>query len=243
MASVMEMDSKYLMIYNDIVGKIEKGKLGVNSKLPSENELMDIYGVSRDTVRKALNLLESNGYIQKIKGKGSFTLDINRIDFPVSGITSFKELAQRMGKEWKTYVQKIEVITADGYLAEQLKIEEGREVWEVVRVREIDKRKIILDKDYFIKEFIPSLTKEICQDSIYNYLENGLGLQISFAKKEITVQRATEEDKGLLDLKNYDMVVVVKSHTYLDDATLFQYTESRHRPDKFRFVDFARRQR
>ncbi|WP_072906619.1 trehalose operon repressor [Anaerobranca californiensis] len=237
------MDSKYLMIYNDIVGKIEKGKLGVNSKLPSENELMDIYGVSRDTVRKALNLLESNGYIQKIKGKGSFTLDINRIDFPVSGITSFKELAQRMGKEWKTYVQKIEVITADGYLAEQLKIEEGREVWEVVRVREIDKRKIILDKDYFIKEFIPSLTKEICQDSIYNYLENGLGLQISFAKKEITVQRATEEDKGLLDLKNYDMVVVVKSHTYLDDATLFQYTESRHRPDKFRFVDFARRQR
>lgn len=239
----MEMDSKYLMIYNDIVGKIEKGKLGANSKLPSENEMMDIYGVSRDTVRKALNLLESNGYIQKIKGKGSFTLDINRIDFPVSGITSFKELAKRMGKEWKTHVEKIEIIPADEYLAEQLKIEDGREIWEVIRVREINRRKIILDKDYFIKDFIPSLTKEICQDSIYDYLENNLGLQISFAKKEITVQRATEEDRRLLDLKNYDMVVVVKSHTYLDDARLFQYTESRHRPDKFRFVDFARRQR
>ncbi|EPS54521.1 trehalose operon repressor, partial [Clostridium botulinum Af84] len=58
-----------------------------------ENEMMKEYNVSRDTIRKALNLLESNGYIQKVKGKGSFVLDINKFDFPVSGLTSFKELS------------------------------------------------------------------------------------------------------------------------------------------------------
>ena len=51
----------------------------------------------------------------------------------------------------------------------------------------------------------------------------------------------SKEDKEYLDLEDFDMIVVVKSYTYLDDASLFQYTESRHRPDKFRFVDFARR--
>ena len=64
---------------------------------------------------------------------------------------------------------------------------------------------------------------------------------LAYAKKEITVQNATEEDKKYLDMKGFDMIVVVKSYTYLDDTSLFQYTESRHRPDKFVFVDFARR--
>ena len=78
-------------------------------------------------------------------------------------------------------------------------------------------------------------------DSIYEYIEEVLGLKIAFAQKEITVESATLEDKKLLDCEGYDMIVVVKSYTYLDDTRLFQYTESRHRPDKFKFVDFARR--
>ena len=47
--------------------------------------------------------------------------------------------------------------------------------------------------------------------------------------------------KELLDMDGFDLLVCVKSYTYLEDATLFQYTESKHRPDKFRFVEFARR--
>lgn len=42
-------------------------------------------------------------------------------------------------------------------------------------------------------------------------------------------------------MDGFDLLVCVKSYTYLEDATLFQYTESKHRPDKFRFVEFARR--
>lgn len=44
-----------------------------------------------------------------------------------------------------------------------------------------------------------------------------------------------------LDLQDDKHIVVVKNYVYLDNANLFQYTESRHRLDKFRFVDFARR--
>ena len=157
------MDRKYLNIYNGIVSKIENKEYQCNDKLPSEKELMGEFNVSRDTIRKSLNMLEQNGYIQKTKGKGSFVLDINKFDFPVSGVVSFKEIASE------------------------------------------------------------------------------LGLKIAYAKKEITGQNATEEDKKYLDMKSFDMVVVVKSYTYLDDTSLFQYTESRHRPDKFVFIDFARR--
>ena len=109
------------------------------------------------------------------------------------------------------------------------------------RVREIEGEKIIIDKDYFSRKVVDNLPLRAAQDSVYEYLEQEVGLKIGFAMKEITVQMAGDEDRHLLDMKNYDMIVVVKSYTYLEDSTLFQFTESRHRPDKFKFVDFARR--
>ncbi|MCM0647624.1 trehalose operon repressor [Clostridium swellfunianum] len=235
------MDSKYFSIYNDFVGRIETGYLEANSKLPSESELMEGYGVSRDTVRKALNLLEQKGYIQKLQGKGSFVLDINRYDFPVSGLISFKELAQKMNMKAKTTVKKLELFEPDSFLKNDMDLAEEGKVWEVIRIRQIGDQKIILDKDYLSEKFVPNLTVDICENSIYEHLEKSLGLKIGYAKKEITVQACTEEDKAYLDLKGYDMIVVVRSHVYLEDTSLFQYTESRHRPDKFKFVDFARR--
>ncbi|APH19916.1 trehalose operon repressor [Clostridium botulinum] len=230
-----------MTIYNEISNRIENNKIQSGEKLSSENEMMKEYNVSRDTIRKALNLLESNGYIQKVKGKGSFVLDINKFDFPVSGLTSFKELSTRMGVESNTLVKELKLIKPDNFLMKQLNLSKNDDVWKVIRVREIDNKKIILDKDFFNKKYVPLLTKDICENSIYEYLENELGLKISFAKKEITVQQATQEDKSYLDFENYNMIVVVKNYIYLDDMSLFQYTESRHRPDRFKFVEFARR--
>ncbi len=205
------MESKYLTIYNEISNKIENNKIQSGEKLSSENEMMKEYNVSRDTIRKALNLLESNGYIQKVKGKGSFVLDINKFDFPVSGLTSFKELSTRMGVESNTLVKELKLIKSDNFLMKQLNLSKNDDVWKVIRVREIDNKKIILDKDFFNKKYVPLLTKDICENSIYEYLENELGLKISFAKKEITVQQATQEDKSYLDFENYSMIVVVKT--------------------------------
>ena len=235
------MSSKYLKIYNDIVGKIDSGIFEANTKLPSESQLMDEYNVSRDTVRKSLNLLEQNGYIEKSKGKGSFVLDMNKFDFPVSGINSFKEIENSLGKECETILEELTLKSPSDSLMKKLEVSPNKYVWSVVRVRNIDGEKIILDKDYLNSEFVPRLTEEICKDSLYKYIEGELGLKIAYAEKEITVQTATEEDQRLLDLRGYDMVAVVKSYTYLEGRKLFQYTESRHRPDKFKFVDFARR--
>lgn len=235
------MSIKYLNIYNEIVGKIDSGVFETNSKLPSESQLMDEYGVSRDTVRKALNLLEQNGYIEKSKGKGSFVLDMNKFNFPVSGIKSFKEIEKNLGKKCETIVEELTLKNPSENIMKKLEVSPNEYVWSLIRTRNIDGEKIILDKDYLNSEFVPRLTEEICKNSLYDYIEGELGLKIAYAEKEITVQKATEEDRRLLDLRGYDMVAVVKSYTYLEGRNLFQYTESRHRPDKFKFVDFARR--
>ncbi|MFF2445840.1 trehalose operon repressor [Neobacillus sp. NPDC058068] len=237
------MTNKYQTIYNHIARQIKSGEIPAQTLLPSENDLKDQFDTSRETIRKALNLLSQNGYIQKVRGKGSIVIDISKFDFPVSGLVSFKELSKKMGSKPKTIVHELELDKPDSLIRKQLQLSSKDLVWKVVRTREMGGEKIILDKDYLTKKFVPHLTEDICADSIYQYLEDELGLSISFAKKEIVVEEPNEEDRALMDLEGFHNVVVIKNYVYLDDATLFQYTESRHRPDKFRFVDFARRTR
>ena len=97
------MTTKYLIIHNEILNQIQTGEIAAHSLLPSENELKDHYETSRETVRKALNLLAQEGYIQKIRGKGSIVIKNTKLDFPVSGLVSFHELAQKMGGSSKDY--------------------------------------------------------------------------------------------------------------------------------------------
>ena len=83
--------------------------LKVNKKsLP--NQLAELYGAARNTVRKSLGDLNDLGLIQKIKGKGSLVLDSSRYAFPVAGITSFKELNETLGMKAKTEVLRLEEI-------------------------------------------------------------------------------------------------------------------------------------
>ncbi|XJZ28603.1 trehalose operon repressor [Bacillota bacterium Lsc_1132] len=233
--------NKFQMIYQEIAAQIENGVYPKNSRLPSENELAEKFETSRETVRKALNLLSQNGYIQKIKAKGSIVLDIGRFDFPISGLVSFKEITERVDKPFHTIVYELYCMKPSEFIQRQLNLSPRDEVWKVVRSRETEGERIILDIDYFNKKYVPSLTKEVCEKSIYHYLEHERKLNISFARKEIVVEEYTADDQKFLDLKGYQHVVVVRNYVYLDNARLFQYTESRHRLDKFRFVDFARR--
>ncbi|AIQ48576.1 trehalose operon transcriptional repressor [Paenibacillus sp. FSL R7-0273] len=231
----------YLQIYNEYSSRIHSGQLPAGAKLPSESELAESYGTSRETVRKALNLLFREGYIHKIKGRGSFVLDMTRMDFPVTGLISFKEMSDTLGGPSRTLVEETVQEPAGPMPARQLQIPEEALIWKVTRAREIEGERIILDKDYFRADIVPFLSRDIAAGSIYEYLEGELGLKISYAKKLISVEPSTEEDHRLLDLKKYTHIVVVRNYVYLENTVLFQYTESRHRLDKFQFVDFARR--
>jgi GntR family transcriptional regulator, trehalose operon transcriptional repressor len=152
------MTNKYLTIYNIIVEQIKSGEIPPQTLLPSENELKEQFDTSRETIRKALNLLSQNGYIQKVRGKGSIVIDISKFDFPVSGLVSFKELANKMGSKPKTNVNELSLIKPDGFVRQQLQLGSKDLVWKVVRTREMGGEKIILDKDFISKKHVPSLT-------------------------------------------------------------------------------------
>lgn len=74
-----------------------------------------------------------------------------------------------------------------------------------------------------------------------DYIENTLGMQIVTSKRKMTVERVTEIDEKYLELNDYNCLAVVTGQTFNADGVMFEYTQSRHRPDYFCFQDTATR--
>src|SRR5699024_10055405 len=103
------------------------------------------------------------------------------------------ELAKKLQLNSRTKVHSIRYLDSKNDITKLLKSNTKDSVWNVVRIRKVDDERIILDKDYFSEKFVPRLSKEICEKSIYHYIENDLGLIIGFAQKEIVVETPTDE--------------------------------------------------
>jgi len=234
---------KYEQIFKLLKQDILNETYQIDDYLPSEHELVQTYKVSRDTIRKSLDLLQKAELIQKIRGQGSKVIKQAQIDFPVSNLTSYQELVQQHGINSKTNLIQLEKITVDKKLSNLTGFPEYRLVWRIVRQRVVDDVASVLDIDYLDKTLVPSLTREIAEQSIYAYLEEELGLRIAYAQKEITIDPATNRDQILMDIGTDQHVVSVKSKVYLADGQQFQFTDSRHKLEKFRFIDFTKRQK
>jgi GntR family trehalose operon transcriptional repressor len=233
---------KYEQILHDLENKILNGDIAENSLLPSENELTQQFQASRSTVRQALKILETQGLIQKQQGRGSVVISREKVQFPISGLTSYRELQEAMHFDSMTDVVGFELMMIDAKLADKTHLPEHHTAFHILRRRKIDDAFVVLDEDFILSDVAPGLELKHAQNSIYAYLEDELGLTIAYAQKEITIDFAHHNDRQYLDLNPDDRhVVSVKNHVYLSDNTPFQFTESRHQVDKFRFVEFARR--
>lgn len=232
---------KFYEIYLDLEKDIRNNVYAIGELLPTEVKLAQKYQVSRETIRKAQTLLLEKGFIQKKQGKGAIVLDINKFEIEGAGLISFDELQRNKNLDTEIDVLKNKKEIMPLEICKKLDIDTKTKVISVERLRKINGEAVILDKDYFIFEIIPEIPLMAVQSSIFNYIEKNLELKIGYANREVTVNPATEEDNLLLDIGIDTHVVVIRSEVYLEDTRLFQYHESRHRVDTFRFVDFARR--
>lgn len=233
--------SKFELIYKDLKQKIENEDYPYQDLLPSENTLVTFYNCSRNTVRRAIGMLAKDGYVQSLHGKGVRVIyqPVEQTDFIIGGIESFKESAARNHKKAATKVVQFAEIVSDERICKKTGFPIGSELYYIQRVRYLDGKALIFDINMFLKSIIPGLTPKICKYSVYDYLENTLGIQIVTSKRKVTAERVTQADEKYLDLQDYDFLAVITSQTFNSDGIMFEYTQSRHRPDHFCFRDTA----
>lgn len=233
----------YETIYKDLKQKIETNAFAYQELLPSENTLIQTYHCSRNTLRRAVSRLVTDGYVQTMQGKGVRNIyqPIAQTAFTIGEIESFRESAERNGHCPVTKVLLFTEFSINEKQAEYTGFPVGTDIYYIQRLHYLDDIPLILNHNYFLKEAIPGLTKEIAEHSIYQYLEQTLHMTIVNSKRIMTVEKMTQIDETYLKMnaEDYNCMAVVSSQTYNSDGVMFEYTQSRHRPDYFRFYDNA----
>lgn len=237
--------AKFDEIYRDVKERIEAEEYPYGELLPSEHEMTHTYACSRNTVRRAVAQLVADGYVQPMRGKGVRVIytPVEQTTFIVGGIESFRESAARNRVRVTTEVLRFEDVICDDRLARRSGFAPGMLLVAIVRLRRFEGEPLILDHNWFRRDLLPGLTRQVAEGSIYDYIEGELGMTIATSKRTITVERADRLDEAYLDLKGYNCMAVVTSQTFNSDGVQFEYTRSRHRPDHFQFQDVATRRR
>lgn len=235
--------SKYQTIYKDLKQKIEAEEFQYQELLPSENSLIQIYDCSRNTVRRAMGQLVTDGYVQTMQGKGVRNIfqPVQQTSYTIGGIESFKESSIRNHQTGRTAVLCFMELTTDEKISKRTGFPVGVQIYYLQRLHFLDEKPLIINHNYFLKEAVPGLTPQIAANSIYEYLENELHMTIVNSKRVVTVEKITQIDEKylMLDVNDYNCMAVITSQTYNSDGIMFEFTQSRHRPDYFRFQDNA----
>lgn len=213
--------------------------------LPSEFQLIEEYQCSRNTVRRAINLLSQEGYVQSIKGKGVIILEqlskdadihLNINDF--AGLRSIS-IGHQNATDTKILAFKKMIIDED--LAKKTNLPLNKEVYYLERLRYINNHPWVLDINYFLSEVAVGLNESIAKQSIYKHIEETLHTKILGSRRIITIKKATKQDLEVLEIGDLNCVGVILNHAYIENGTLFEYTESHYSPEHFAFQEFSQK--
>jgi GntR family transcriptional regulator len=218
--SALQADSAiplYSQIREQLRADIEQQILRPGQQLPPESALMKRYQVSRITVRQALALLQADGLVFKVPGKGTFvslpnvTQDINRLE-------GFAEAMERQGRGTANKVLSHTVIKSDQAVAEKLGIAPGSYVTEIRRVRFVDEQPVSLDITYLsveIGEFLRG-TEALAHRDIFSILEEDMNIRLRYADLEIVAISPDEETQRILQMKEPSPLLKIERLTHDD---------------------------
>ncbi len=229
---------QYYLIKRDIIDKIQTGVYEFNQKIESENVLSAKYGVSRPTVRKALDELVFLGYLSRKQGKGTF-VDRPVINKNLNQYTPFSEDVAAIGKKMLLKVLEKKKITADPEISIKLSIPEGSPVLKVVSIRIADNLPKLYRISYYPYYRVPDLGKYIVDDlPIFDALNKALpdGSYIATSKQTFRVELSSDSISGYLGVPDGTPLILWKGVSFLNDGTPIEYSIALHDSTKFVFT-------
>ncbi len=157
-----------------------KEKLQPNDKLPSERDLSELYHVSRNTVRSALNELFLRGFIYRSTGKGTFVAERFDERTDVSGSYSFTKQMLAMNRQPVTKIQRLEKIAVPPDIAKRMRVDPETPVYVLDRLRIADQLPMMIERSYLPALTVPDLqASDLAKNPLYDWLEQHYGIHIA----------------------------------------------------------------
>lgn len=163
----------YEQLHEDMLRKISTRQWKPGQRIPSEMELCEMYGVSRITVRKAIEDMVRSGHLTRHRGKGTF-VQLGVIENKLSKFYSFSEALKSKGLNEVAEVLAFDVVSADDTLTETLRLLAPNQlVFKVTRLRSVDEVPYGVETSFIPKELLPGLTEGlVAEKGLYNAMQS-----------------------------------------------------------------------
>ena len=212
--------TKYESIANQISDRINNNEFSETHKIPTEDQLVEEYKVSKNTIRSAIKVLMKAGLIFPVQGSGMFIRETRKYNTVfLSGTRGITK--DHPGNHLINKCLSLEIIHADDNLAQIMQCEIGTPIYYIERLRIVDDAPYAIEYTYYNKDIIPYINKEIVESSIYGYIKNDLHISFGFADKYISSRKLTEKESQLLKLEVGDPAIIIEDNVYLSNGTLF----------------------
>mgnify|MGYP001062490516 CR=1 FL=1 len=220
----MESSNKGKSLYYQLVDLLKdriETQMTPHDKLLSERELCQHYGVSRTTVRLALQELENQGYIYRRHGKGTYVSDLSDKSSNLAGAYSFTEEMREIGRVPKTVILEFRQMEANKRIAKNLNIHLGETVFKLKRLRLADEEPLMVERSYLPAKLFMGLDLPLLESKpLYDVFSQ------DYEQKK---------DAAVLRIADGAPVLHLTRITYNVKNEIIEYTDSVARADQFHY--------
>ena len=207
-------DSKplYITMADDIRNGIASGQYPPGSRIPTEAELEAFYGVSRITVRKAMELLVNEGAVTRRRKVGSFVSEKKMIRY-LNKCMSFTQMCERNGSVAGAKFLSAELVATWPSLAEALNLDKGEDrVLCIRRLRTCNGAPVTVEENFFSRAYSFLLSEDL-EGSLYEILASH-GIQVGNSEKTLGICYATKELAEMLNVSEGEALLLMQDLVY-----------------------------
>lgn len=222
----------YYQLKNIILGKIKDGEFSEGSLIPSERDLGENLGISRMTVRQALNQLVTEGMLYREKGKGTF---VSKGKIVQRNIMSFSDTVRNKGLVPSTVVLYFEKVSDRQDINNLLGLKDDECLFNLKRLRLANELPIAIEEVFIPERYCPRLEAFDLKSSLYKLLKEEYSLEISYMDNVIDAAKPSKEEKKLLNLSDATPVLRITSISHSDAGTRLFYEKDVYRSDEYNY--------
>ena len=224
----------YIQLANVLRDKIERGEWKPDQKIPSENELNRMYGISRMTARQVLAQLVNEELLFRVQGKGTFVAH-RKIGTRSPAYMGIREQLEQLGYATTTRVLSSDVVTADPRVAHHLKISPEDQVYRLSRVRMVENEPISLHTSYVPTKLAPELpADDLVNRQLCVILEEEYALRMTSVEESLESTLPSAEEARLLKIRRTTPLLLLRQEISDTKGHRFEYSRILFRGDKIR---------
>ena len=183
--------TRYEQVSAYLYSRIAAGDYPVGEKIPTENELASLLGVSRPTVRQALDGLARAGYLVRIKGKGTFVTQPKVMHESTTFLTGYREESRKNHRILRTRVLALETERASERVAQALALEPGERVTRLTRLRWLEDyhngAPVVYTTVYVPYKLFPDMVQIDFTDTSFYSVLSARNLEVKHAVRNLEV--------------------------------------------------------